>query len=97
MPVEDKPVQERNIDNGKPWGCYNRPDFKPWYMVKLQIIIIPVLGKLLSWIGVYKMVKHEFTNSMECVTGARGGEPKCHDCFRRVNKEVPLINKDDTQ
>lgn len=82
MPVDDRPVHPMTVDTGK-WGCYNRPDFKPWYMAKRQVLIMPVIGKLLSFIGVYKMTRVEYSNSMECVHGRNGGDPKCQDCFRR--------------
>lgn len=86
MPVDDIPVHEKTKDKGV-WGCYNRPDFKPWHMGKKEIIVIPVVGNLLSLIGVYRMVKIPFINSMECVTGKNGGDRKCHDCARRVIKK----------
>lgn len=86
MPVADIPVHEKTKDKGV-WGCYNRPDFKPWHMGKKEIIVTPILGKLLTLIGVYRMVKIPFINSMECVTGMNGGDSKCRDCFRRVIKK----------
>ncbi len=82
MPVVDHPVHPKTVDTGK-WGCYNRPDFNPWYMAKAQVLVMPVLGKLISFIGVYKLVKIKYSNSMECVHGRNGGDPKCQDCFRR--------------
>ena len=86
MPVGDIPVHEKTKDKGI-WGCYNRPDFKPSHVVKKEIIAIPFVGKLLTLIGVYRLERIPFINSMECVTGQLGGEPKCNDCFRRVKKE----------
>lgn len=86
MPVDDIPVHEKTKDKGI-WGCYNRPDFKPSHIVKKEIITIPYVGKLLTLIGVYRMVRIPYVNSMECVTGKLGGEAKCHDCFRRIKKE----------
>lgn len=86
MPVDDIPVHEKTKDKGI-WGCYNRPDFKPSHVVKKEVIVMPFLGKLLTLIGVYRMVRIPYVNSMECVTGKLGGEPKCHDCFRRIQKE----------
>jgi len=44
---------------------------------------VPMLGKLLSFLGVQRMVKIDYTNSMECVHRRNGGDLKCHDCFRR--------------
>lgn len=86
MPVNDIPVHEKTKDKGI-WGCYNRPDFKPSYIVKKSIIVIPYVGKLLTLLGVYRLERIPYTNSMECVTGKNGGEAKCQDCFRRIVKK----------
>ena len=86
MPVADIPVHEKVKDKGI-WGCYNRPDFKPSHVVKKDILVIPYLGKLLTLLGVYRLERIPYVNSMECVTGMNGGEAKCHDCFRRIKKE----------
>lgn len=86
MPVADIPVHPKTVDSGR-WGCYNRPDFRPWHYGKRQILIIPIVGKLLSLIGVYSLVKIPYVNSMDCHHGKAGGDIKCQDCFRRINHE----------
>jgi len=86
MPVADIPVHPKTVDSGR-WGCYNRPDFKPSHLIKRSIIVLPYVGKLVTLLGVYRLERIPYVNSMECVTGSLGGEPKCHDCFRRKEKK----------